>query len=840
MPLNDPEAYTGSAHDPMRAPHRGSPRTYFQEEGAFNFDSYSGTTVPDFQVGAHNAMYDHNTVYIDLETTGLRTQSFNVLDKGPRGTTPGIMEIATFYREGGTPTASPVSELTGYSEVIPREHMKTLTEDQLKDLTVKEQFGPGSRVDEAVTKEGKLRDIFMDFKHAAETGKYHQTDVDANFRQVGEYLDDFTTMLERSTADFETTGKSTILTGWNISFDANMMIDTAMAHDELDRVNTGVSGNRFERITSLIDKGAVEIRDLDEPLRKYIFHQAMQGTGMPEHLDRKAMNEALQQAGDNLEAVREEIVEDVRQHGSDIGSGRSYSSRFVGKNDPLVSLGQDVRDYRAGDTEVFRRRLTEGMVTGRGVQTAGGLTDRELTAIDEVAEQLATIANATPGTEQYEAYKTAQAQLRQNIRGGTTAHGNLLRDIVDGGYKSGHQSLLGTIYHTDSHLPWKTLDSLTSGLDYVGGRTQDIIAQLMGHPMAASAHVAMADIPMGSELSNRLDKVVNAAIDGDPAASAQMDEMIMESKRMRFLESAQEVVKKDATIANQAAGAATSNASMQVTDGILSKAKHLMGEIGGWKGVAVGAAGGFLLSEMFTSDPQIEATRRAHSQYDLGHGIMPSDMGDPTITAFGSGRDANFQIKQAKLEQAKGYNRKIRQEGLRAGRDNIARSASPINHTTVRNADRAGLRHSLEKVVAEKSYERVILPEVPKDRARLTGGYDMAGQAEFSKKVQKHSGAAVDKHPDLDNDAQGVKQSRAPEVAKKAASRGLKDLSAPLDAATMNTTSAAMKPASPHIGVHSKHTGNSKIRNQGAKNFTMPPTQSAPTVNQARALRGQE
>ena len=107
-----------------------------------------------------------------------------------------------------------------------------------------------------------------------------------------------------------------------------------------------------------------------------------------------------------------------------------------------------------------------------------------------------------------------------------------------------------------------TLDGLTSALDFVGGRTQDMMADIMGHPMAGTAHVAMADIPMGSEMSSRLEEIVDRAMAGDEDAAKAMDNMITESKARRFTEIASEVVKQDGADHRAATGAV--NAADQV------------------------------------------------------------------------------------------------------------------------------------------------------------------------------------------------------------------------------------------------------------------------------------
>lgn len=840
MPLNNPEAYTGSGSDPLR----GSIQEMFDRP--YTFDALQGQgSIPDFEVSRMTETFEKNTMYVDLETTGLRTKSFSALSSGPRETLPGIMEMATFYRPSGRTTARPVPELTGYSDVIPRNVLDNINDEVLEGLTQKEQHGLGSRVDEGVLQEGKLRDIFMDYAEASKTGKYPQTEIPANFRGVEDYIQGFA-----DTMDLASRGNGGVITGWNISFDMNMIMDTAKSLDEQKGTNYST------KMTNLIESGKVQVKDLDAPLRKYMFHQAMSGTGTPEHLSRKSINQALQAAGDQLDSVRQEILDDVGMHGvPDPNTGEVMRSRFVGTNDPLVELGQDVRaaEIHSGDeaVDVFRRRLTAG------AEASGGITPTRADAIEKIAQELSTVANAVPGDERYSAYQGMQRNVREMIRNAeSSVESKALRDVVSHGYGQPGQSLLGAIEHTDSHLPWQTLDDLTSGLDFVGGRTQDIIAQQLGHPMASSAHVAMADIPMGSEMSSRLEEMVDLALGGDAEASQRLDDMIAESKRMRFEEVANDVLQQDRITTETVSNIGAAQQSVAQTSGLGAKMKSALGKVGGWKGgLAIGALG-YLAHDLFTDSPQVEGMRQAYSQYDQGHGIAPT--GDPTLTPYGSGRDSNYQLQKTLLDKKKDISRGYRRQTLSAGREATHAALNPITHDTVANDATRRLRGSIESAAGYKFVEKTVLPEAPASRPDIAlSYYNMDAQTRFSQNVQSNSHASIEEHPDHDHRPAGIGdkkiaspklsfekkppgEARPVEVERPKTSlsqKSVSNLSHDAQPSTIKGVAGPVGMAPPQVNMPSSHKGKSKVRDQGAKHFALPSNNKS-TINKSRAIRG--
>lgn len=795
-------------------PQRGTPMDHM----GFTFNALEGDSIPTFEVSPKTETFGKNTIYVDLETTGLRTKSFSVNSRGPRDTLPGIMEIATFYREAGSTTAAPVAELTGYSDVIPKDVLTNLNDDVIQRLTEAEQHGIGSRVDEGVLKEGKLRSIFMDYAEAAKTGKYPKTDIPANFSAVEDYIKGFTQTMQKA-AD----GNGGVITGWNISFDMNMIMDTAKAFDRKNNTNYATT------MTNLIESGKVQIKDLDAPLRKYMFHQAMTGRGTPEHLSRKKINQELQAATELRGKVAEEIMQDIRGHGID-----GHRSKYVGTNDPLIQLGEDVRAFE-GNNRVFHDRLIKGQEKLLGKVPGPD----QMKAIDKVAEELTRIANAVPGDEAYEAYQVAQRNLRNMIRDASSAEGRILKQVIDAGYGEAGQSFLGQIVHS-SHLPEQALDDLTSGLDFVGGRTQDIIADLMGHPMAGSAHVAMADIPMGSEMSSRLEEMVGLAIKGNDPESQQaaqaLDDMIIESKRRRFQEVAADVLKHDEEIRTTAAEFATSQQAMGETSNLASKLKGALSKVGGWKGAAAGAAAGYLAYDLFNDSPQVEGMRQGFSQYDQGHGIATT--GDPSLTPFGSGRDSKYQLQTLFADEQKADSRRSYRQALSAGREAIHAVSNPITHDTVANDATRRLRGSIEKAAADKFVKRTILPEAPASRPDIAlSYYDMDSQAQFSKNVQSTSHASIEEHPDHDHRSVGMRKNSIDSPKVSLTQKSVSNLSHDAQPSTIKRVAGPAGMAPPQVNMPSSHKGKSKVRDQGAKHFALPSNNKS-TVNKSRAIRG--
>ncbi len=830
MPAGDPQGYG--------RPTRGTPLDHMGID-PFTFDALHGTSVPTFEVSHHVEDFGKNAIYVDLETTGLRTESFNVLNTDPRRTSPGIMEMATFYREAGETTAKPQMGLTGYSDVIPKGELETMTDEKLVRITQRERFGPGSRVDEGVLREGKLRNIFMDYVDAAKTGKYPQTDIPVEFRSVEDYVSGFADLMDRSVEG----GKKGVIHGWNINFDINVLMDTAKAVD----VQKGT--DYADRITRHLSSGDVEVKDLDAPIRKYTFHKLMKGEMAPEGVSRKKINEALQAAGPDRERVAAEISEDVSKHGVN-----GYRSQYVEAHNPLVKLAADSRAYEGGDQNIFKKRLTSALREKRPM--LGQLGQLENETIEEVAEKLSSIARAVPQGEEYDAFLTAQRDLRQMINNPESSQkAKIVRDMIQGAYGDGRKSLLGDLNDVRSHLPWKVLEDLHSALDYVGGRTQDILADLMGHPMASAAHVAMADIPMGSEMSSRLEVMVNAAIDGsNTEADAHLTSLLEESKNRRFTEIAAEATRTEAGQAAQTAGRVAADATTESTSGLRGKLSSALSKVGGWKGAAAIGAAGYLAYELFDDDPHIEGVRASTSQYDMAHGIAPT--GDMSLTPFSSGRDFKYQMAMSEADRQKSETRALHRRTLSAGREAIHSRVSPIGHSTTGKAEIRDLRTMVELASAKRDRKSTILPAPPSPRADQNFSYyDMASQARFSDNVQSNSHASVMEHPDHDHRAPGISRNAIPSPSPKqnmTPAKPVDPTEAPIKPqrkseglsgvnvkSTMKTKEKTARVAPPEVKMPSKHVGNSKLRDQGAKNLFTPPPVNNSTTNKSRQLRGQ-
>lgn len=807
-------------------PRRGSITELLNEiNRPFEFDALAGKDIPSFSVSEHISDFDKNTIYVDLETTGLRTKSYNVLDTAASKSAPGITEIATFYREAGETTAKPVGNLTGYTDVIPKDVLEGIGDDVPAYLTTAPHHGPGSRIDEAVLQEGKLKNIFMDYVHAAKEGKYSNTDIDAKFGKVGDYLSDFTKLMEDAAA-----GKGGILTGWNISFDVNMMIDTATEYDK----NNGTDYS--SRMNTLMKTNKIKVKDLDEPLKRYIFNQAMTGEAVPENLSRKKINEALQDG-----TSRQSIVGDVEKHGIE-----GHKSKYVDEHLPLKRLGEDVREHGT-DREVFKRRLAKGLQEQRPMLAVEAVDNA---AIEKVANELTRVADAIPEGDVYDAYRTAQQNLRDMIRSGTAEEATRISLMIKGAYGDGHKSLLGEVNHINSRLPWNVLDDLTSSLNYVGGRTQDIIADILQHPMAESAHVAMADIPMGSELSSRLEATVEAAKTND-SAKKHMSEIIEESKRRRFAEQTSEIV-KEAPRPSHVASRVTAEAVDLVEPSKFQKAITAMG---GWKGAVAVAAAGYLAYDLFTDDPHVEGVRRSTSQYDNNHGIALGQ--SQALTPYGSGRDTKYQMLQAVGGPQKDHMRDIHRKALSKGREALHARVSPETYDMAQKRSTMELRGMVERHAGNRFSKRTILPAPPPPRPDQTlSYYDMDGQTKFSQNVQSNSHSSVAEHPDHDHRRQGLNVSKIvpersgmsnmskstppPRVKPEMPQNASEGLSAAHNRSTMSSDRKPIDIRPPVVAMPSHHTGNSKVRDQGAKNFASPPPVNKPTTNKTRHIRGNE
>ena len=164
----------------------------------------------------------------------------------------GILEMAVHRKDRGSGAMNPVHSATGYTDLIPQRVLaqyanKDIPDSFLHALSTHEGWGPGSRFSENLVGDpsGTLRRVLDAQIKAAATGKYPAAigmDYDAKFNPTRRYLEGLADTWSKD----QSQGKRVVANAWNASFDIPTLLENVyeLGDEKLQRKFESIVGNK--------------------------------------------------------------------------------------------------------------------------------------------------------------------------------------------------------------------------------------------------------------------------------------------------------------------------------------------------------------------------------------------------------------------------------------------------------------------------------------------------------------------------------------------------------------------------------------------------------------------